>query len=388
MILLADLASLIIAFHLAYFIRVEIIQDLFNVANPWFFPLEHFYKMYYLLLVFVLIFSYEKLYAYHRRYDFSREFVYIARGLFISVILIALLVYLSRTYETFTRTVPILMALTGMITVPLFRFLTKRVLMALGFYIKHAAVIGLNEETARVRPTLEKMKSMGYKIVQVLDIDSNNNQPGLDNLPKNVETLVIVSRGMDSERLNRFINRWENRFKEIKIVSDSSYLKTIGVETEYVEELLVMRMANKLLSPANRLFKRMFDLAVSLVGLIVLLPLFSLIALAIKTDSRGPVFFIQERFGKEGKKFKFFKFRTMYMDGDGKLHEYLSSRPELRQEWERYKKLKTFDPRVTGIGRFLRRFSLDEAPQLWNVLKGDMSIVGPRPYLVREKEEI
>ncbi len=160
------------------------------------------------------------------------------------------------------------------------------------------------------------------------------------------------------------------------------------METEYIDELLVMRMANNLLSPVNRFFKRAFDLLVSIVGSILLLPLFMIIALLIKIDSRGPVLFIQERFGKEGKKFKLFKFRTMYMNADEKLNQYLEQHPELQQEWDQFKKLKSFDPRVTGIGKFLRRFSLDEAPQILNVLKGDMSIVGPRPYLVREKEEI
>jgi undecaprenyl-phosphate galactose phosphotransferase len=390
-ILLADIAALILAFHLAYFIRVEIIQDLFNVSNPWFFPQEHFYKMYYLLLVFILIFSYEKLYT--RRYPFYEEFVFIARGLFISVILIALLVYLSRTYEVFTRTIPILMMLTGMVIVPLFRFIVKQLLKVLGLYIKNAAVVGIKEEVDGVIPTLKKLERIGFNITRVLYLHPDrdmDNETGSEIIARSgkEETLIIVSKDIDKVQLNRMINQWENHVKEIKIVSDSTYLKTIGVETEYIDELLVMRMANNLLSPVNRFFKRAFDLLVSIIGSILLLPFFLIIALLIKIDSRGPVLFIQERFGKEGKKFKLFKFRTMYMNADKKLNHYLEQHPELQQEWDQYKKLKSFDPRVTGIGKFLRRFSLDEAPQILNVLKGDMSIVGPRPYLVREKEEI
>ena len=380
-ILTADIISLILAFHLAYFIRVEIIQDLFNISNPWFFPPDHFYKMYYLLLVFILIFSYEKLYT--KRYDFFEEFVYIARGLFISVILIAVLVYLSRTYETFTRTIPILMMLAGMVIVPLLRYIVKKILTASGLYIKHAALLGKKQETAQVLPTLEKMKSMGYKILEVLDTDQeavNRKEP--------VETLIIVSKGIEKEHLNRLINQWENHVTEIKIVSDSSYLKTIGVETEHIEELLLMRMANNLLSPFNQFLKRIFDLVVSAITGILLLPFFMVIAAIIKIDSRGKVLFIQERFGKGGKKFKLLKFRTMYVDGDEKLKEYLHQHPELQQEWDRYKKLKSFDPRVTRVGKLLRRFSIDESLQIFNVLKGDMSIVGPRPYLPREKREI
>jgi Undecaprenyl-phosphate galactose phosphotransferase WbaP len=385
----ADIVSLILAFHLAYIIRVEIIQELFNVSNPWFFPIEHFYRMYYLLLVFILIFSYEKLYAYHRRYNFSEELVFIARGLFISVVLIAVLVYLSRTYEIFTRTIPILMMFIAMIIVPLLRLIVKKMLMALGFYTKHASVIGKPGETAQVIQTLKKLETIGYMITKVIDLETNPDQETITNKHlKKVDTVIIISKGVEKERLNDLINRWENHVKEIKIVSDSSYLKTIGVETEYVEELLVMRMANNLLSPFNRFLKRVFDLAVSLAATILLLPLFLVIAVIIKIDSRGPVLFIQERFKKEGKKFKLLKFRTMYVDADSRLKEYLRQHPELQEEWDQYKKLKSYDPRVTRIGKFLRRFSLDEAPQILDVLKGHMSIVGPRPYLPREKQEI
>jgi Undecaprenyl-phosphate galactose phosphotransferase WbaP len=385
----ADIVSLILAFYLAYFIRVHILQDLLRVSNPWFFPIEHFYKMYYLLLVFILIFSYEKLYAYHRRYSISEEFIFILRGLFFSVVLIALLVYLSRTYEVFTRTIPILMMFTGMIFVPLLRFLVKKLLMALGFYIKHAVVIGKTGETARVVPTLKKLEPRGYKITQVLIIGSD---PEIGErsreLMGKVDTLVIISTGIDTGGLHDLINRWENHVKEIKIVSDPGYLKTVGVETEYVEELLMMRMANNLLSPFNRFLKRGFDLVISLSTAVLLLPLFLVIALLIKIDSRGPVLFFQERFKKQGKTFKLLKFRTMVLNPDDKLKEYLDEHPELQEEWNRFKKLKSYDPRVTRVGKFLRRFSLDESLQILNVLKGDMSIVGPRPYLPREQEEI
>jgi undecaprenyl-phosphate galactose phosphotransferase len=261
--------------------------------------------------------------------------------------------------------------------------------MALGCYTKHTSVIGKPGETAQVIPTLKKLETIGYKITNVIDLDTDPDKETITNEHlKKVDTVIIVSKGIEKERLNGLINRWENHVKEIKIVSDSSYLKTIGVETEYVEELLVMRMANNLLSPFNRFLKRVFDLAVSFTATILLLPLFLVIAVIIKIDSRGPVLFIQERYKKEGKKFKLLKFRTMYVDADARLKEHLHQHPELQEEWDQYKKLKSFDPRVTRVGKFLRRFSLDEAPQILNVLKGHMSIVGPRPYLPREKQEI
>lgn len=389
-ILLGDIISLVLSFYSAYYLRVTVIPSLFTIDNPYFFPVDHFYKMYYLIFVFILIFYYEKLYT--RRFNYLEELVYITRGMFISVGLIAILIYLSRTYEIFSRTIPILMLVTGMLIVPVVRFIIKKTLMALGLYTKYAAVVGKKEYTQPMIGTLKKVKSTGYKIVEVVEPNMKKLERVLD-MPVNssgdmIETLIIVSKGMDKDRLNTFINKCETLVKEIKIVSDSTYLKTIGVDTEYIDELLVMRMSNNLLSPMNRVLKRVFDLVVSLLSMVVLLPLFLLIALLIKLDSRGPVMFIQDRFGLGGKRFKLLKFRTMYRDADEKLKEYLEQHTELKEEWECFKKLKTRDPRVTRVGKFLRRFSLDEAPQLFNIIAGDMSIVGPRPYLPREADEI
>lgn len=388
-LVLTDIIALIFSFYLAYFLRVNIIQELFHIRNPWFFPIEHFYRMYYLLFVFILIFSYEKLYTYNRRYDFFEEFVFIARGLFISVVLIAVVVYLSRAYENYSRAIPLIMMLLGMVIVPLARYLVKRLLIRLGLYCRHAAVLGLKEETESVLPILKKLEASGWRFDHVVFI-TDNTEPAqtINKTTATIETLIIVSNGIPPQQLNSLINHWENAVKEIKIISDPGFLKTIGVETEYIEELFVIRMANNLLSPMNRLFKRLFDLVLSIIALIFAIPIFLIIALFIKLNSRGPVLFVQERFGKAGKKFKLLKFRSMFIDGDEKLQAYLQQHPELQEEWTRYKKLKSADPRVTAVGKFLRRFSLDEAPQLFNVLKGDMSLVGPRPYLPREKEDI
>jgi Undecaprenyl-phosphate galactose phosphotransferase WbaP len=131
------------------------------------------------------------------------------------------------------------------------------------------------------------------------------------------------------------------------------------------------------------LFKRVFDIAaVALLGLLALIP-GALIALAIAIDSRGPVFFAHDRVGRGRRTFRLWKFRSMAPDADARLERYLLEHPERASEWERTHKLKD-DPRVTRVGRLLRRTSLDELPQLWNVLRGDMSMVGPRPIVAAE----
>lgn len=138
----------------------------------------------------------------------------------------------------------------------------------------------------------------------------------------------------------------------------------------------------------ERIIKRGIDIIGGLVGTLVLVPLTIGIFLANKIlKDEGPIFYKQERIGKDGKIFKMYKYRSMVTGADEKLKQYLEENKEAREEYKKYKKLRN-DPRITKIGEFIRKTSLDEFPQFINVLKGDMSLVGPRPYLPREKEEI
>ena len=135
--------------------------------------------------------------------------------------------------------------------------------------------------------------------------------------------------------------------------------------------------------------KRVIDIIAGLVGTILLIPITIgvYIARKILKEDDGPIFYDQLRIGKNGKHFKLYKYRSMVIGADDKLKEYLAENEEAREEYSKYKKLKK-DPRITKLGNFLRKTSLDEFPQFINVLKGDMSLVGPRPYLPREKEDM
>lgn len=129
--------------------------------------------------------------------------------------------------------------------------------------------------------------------------------------------------------------------------------------------------------------KRLFDLIFTITLLIAASPLFLLIALLIKSTSRGPVFYKQERIGKDGRPIFCYKFRSMHQNAASRLKELLASDPKLQEEWDTFYKLKK-DPRITPIGHFLRKTSLDELPQFFNVLTGDLSVVGPRPVTAHE----
>lgn len=163
----------------------------------------------------------------------------------------------------------------------------------------------------------------------------------------------------------------------MKTVNDNPKVTTVDIETSQNENSTKIHVANK---PLYGFFKRVFDIVCSLLGLIILFVPLAIIAIVILIDSPGasPIY-RQDRVGKNGKTFKFYKFRSMVPNAD-KMLESLLSQNEMEGPAFKMK----HDPRITRVGRFIRRTSIDELPQLWNVLKGDMSLVGPRPPLPRE----
>lgn len=138
----------------------------------------------------------------------------------------------------------------------------------------------------------------------------------------------------------------------------------------------------------ERVLKRIVDIVGSVFGIIALIPLTIFIYIAnLLSGDKGPLFYTQKRIGKDGKPFNMYKYRSMVVNAEQKLEKYLQQNEDARIEYSKYKKLKN-DPRITKIGRFIRKTSLDEFPQFINVLKGEMSLVGPRPYLPNEKEDM
>lgn len=154
-----------------------------------------------------------------------------------------------------------------------------------------------------------------------------------------------------------------------------------------ISEVVEFKLPRAYTSSARALSKRALDVLGAAAGLLLALPLGLLIALLIKLDSRGPVLFMQTRMGRHGRYFKMVKFRTMHIDAEDRLGELLRANPVLKKEYETYHKIQD-DPRMTRLGQLLRKYSLDELPQLWNILKGEMSLVGPRPYLPRERHKM
>lgn len=145
---------------------------------------------------------------------------------------------------------------------------------------------------------------------------------------------------------------------------------------------------SKIILKIEEIIKRAIDIIGSIIGIILLIPITIAIYLAnLISKDKGPIFYTQERYGKDGKIFKMYKYRSMVVGADEKLEKYLAENEDARKEYQKYKKLKD-DPRVTKVGDFIRKTSIDEFPQFINVLKGEMTLVGPRPYLPKEREDI
>lgn len=194
---------------------------------------------------------------------------------------------------------------------------------------------------------------------------------------------IVAMPGLDSLKLLGIVERVGGKFSHLLVIPDLFGFATLGVPAKSLGGILGVEVRQQLLLPWPRMLKRFLDIALTSVGFFFVLPFLTLIAILVKLDSKGPIFYFQRRLGRDGEHFMAAKFRTMHGDGEERLRAVLEADPALRAEYEIYHKLRK-DPRVTRFGRILRKFSLDEFPQLWSVIKGDMSLVGPRPYIERE----
>ncbi len=200
-----------------------------------------------------------------------------------------------------------------------------------------------------------------------------------------INVVAISISNKTSEEISDLVNKILYQVKNVLYIPDIKEIPFVGVDTRYFfkEDLLALEIKNNLANKFSFFLKRVFDYTISITILPILIPVMVIISLFIKLTSKGPVIFSQKRVGKDGKVFKCYKFRTMYEDAEERLKEILENNPDLKVEWLKNRKLKN-DPRITPIGKFLRKTSLDELPQIFNVLKGDMSLVGPRPVTTEE----
>ena len=287
---------------------------------------------------------------------------------------------------------------------PILRALTKQTLLRLGIWQRPVIILGTGPNAIDTAAALQSEHLMGYEVAAFAD-----HTPGSPNKPRSIQaggrdirvlrfdpnhpehlralcdpTVVVALEQGQLNATTALIGRLHRACGDLQIVPALRGLPLFGTEVHYFfrHELLFLRLGNNLSRRGPRLIKRGFDLVTTMGLLLLCLPIFAMLALVIRKDG-GPVFFAHQRVGQRQAPFRCLKFRTMVPNAKAVLDHLLRTDPAAREEWARDFKLKN-DPRITPIGRFLRKYSLDELPQLWNVLKGEMSLVGPRPIVEDE----
>lgn len=282
----------------------------------------------------------------------------------------------------------------------------KIFLIRSGGWTRPIVVVGWGENAFETALAFESERLMGYSLIaflvptdreQVTTAFQNRFGPSVPCLslglnPENTlrtlgyphVVLALEQGGIDTYQ--EIIQELGRRTRNMQIVPSIRGLPLYGMEVNhfFAHEVLLLTVRNNLARRLPQFVKRIFDIIVSVAVLAVLMPLLIWIGLKVRA-SGGPIFYGHKRQGQHNKSFSCYKFRTMAPNADQLLSKLLASDPVAREEWERDFKLKS-DPRITPIGRFLRRTSLDELPQIWNVLRGDMSLVGPRPVVEAELE--
>jgi len=250
---------------------------------------------------------------------------------------------------------------------------------------------------ANAEPVIEQLiqnRRLGFRPVSYYDPQFNQTEPlvgvhvikSKTALTRMVEDSsvqhVVFTDPVDDVQTFNF--QWmRDVFPNILFVLNTAPFGSLWVRTVDLHGTLAIETNYHLLNKRETVIKRILDMFLTILMLLFTWPIFIILALLVRFDSKGPILYTQKRLGQHGKTFDSFKFRTMYNNADTKLDELLESDPEARQEYAEYHKLVN-DPRVTPVGKVLRRYSLDELPQLINVVKGDMNLIGPRSYLPRE----
>ena len=359
-------------------------------------PFLQYVENLYFLLPWVLAFAEAGLYV--RRVSFWDEVRQVSRACTIAALFSVFLSVAVHSERELSRLVIVSTWVLTLFVVPVVRHNVKIFIVGAGLWGRRVLILGAGKTGTRVCESIRTFRALGYEPVAFVDDDPAKIGGAHLGLPVRgplasvpalvrelgVKDVVVAMPRLARERLLHVIKNCEGHVRSIRVVPDMLGLATVGVETQDLNGLLLLRLRWNLAKPWNVAIKRGFDVVVAGMALLLLSPLLAAIYAAIRLDSPGEAIFRQERLGNLWGRFSCAKFRSMYCDGDRRLHDYLESHPEVRSEWEQFAKLRAFDPRVTPVGRFMRRLSIDELPQLWNVLKGEMSLVGPRPYLPRE----
>ena len=391
-VLIADYVAIVLGTLAAYYLRVNL--QILPVSEH--FKVDEIYVYGIVPIVFLSILLLNNAYSIVAPYWDTMKNLF--RSITIGVVVSIVLMYtghvindVSRLFVAFAYIFMLLFIFSG-------RFIVGKILSKVGYLTIPVLLVGAGKTAELVKKSLDRMPIATYKIIGYVD-DKPKSSTIANQYPclgafKDVETVIketgvqtvlICAPGLESKKLVSLINRLQLLVKRVSFVPELFGLPTSNIYARGMmeEQAVVLRVQNNLARKSNRIMKRIFDIVATVCGGILILPIFAIVAVLIYLDSPGPIVFGHKRVGQGGKEFPCYKFRSMVPNAQEALEVYLKENPAAREEWERDFKLKD-DPRVTRIGKFLRKTSLDELPQLWNVLVGDMSLVGPRP-IVRDE---
>lgn len=360
------------------------------------FHLSASYFFFWLPLVFMLFLFFEGLYG-------KRMLVYqMTERIFLSclggTVFSVLLMFIAQVSGQVSRLFVLLFAALAFALLSMVRIFICKVFKKVRAFQIPVLIVGAGKTADLVVHQIRRDAGMRYRILGFLEDrkpfkDYGPNMPilgGFDDLEKaaketGVDTILIAAPGLPQDKLSDLIYRAQSLVKHVAVVPNlvAVPMSNVSVESFFDAKIMVLHIKNNLDNPWNRLLKRLFDICATVVGGILISPILLLIAIWVYHDSPGPVIFKHRRVGKDGKEFNCYKFRSMCVNSKEVLDHLLATDPKAKAEWDKEFKLKD-DPRITKSGAFLRKTSLDELPQLWNVLKGEMSLVGPRPIVRSE----
>lgn len=360
-ITIIDLSVLISIFYLTCYVRVMMNGSSIPVFN--YFLLKDF-----IFVVFIIsaLLYYEKIYT--LRYDFWQETQKVLKSLFLAYVIVLALLTLLKTSLDYSRLFISLYFVFSILLLPVAKRYTKKLIYSFSFFKKKVLVVGDEEQVDIFKKEFQNNWYLGMEAVQ-----------------KNYDTVIISSKDITLEKINKKIEKYLSDNSSVYVVP---YVTNINFSNSNIMEYSNIRyntiqIENKLLIKSNIWIKNLFDFFIALLIMPLFIMIHLLISLVVLLDSRGPIFFKQLRLGKDNNYFVCYKYRTMYEDSEEILEKYLQDNPSEVEYYNKYHKYQN-DPRITKIGKVLRATSLDELAQIINILKGDMSLVGPRPYMLNE----
>jgi Undecaprenyl-phosphate galactose phosphotransferase WbaP len=320
---------------------------------------------------------------------------------FATLAILAIFAFALQVGDSLSRLLLALIFLGLLVLSPFVRHLVKSRLKKSGLWGQPVVVLGYKDSGANIVNLLKEEWEVGYDPVAIFDyrLDTAGELTGgvddqqvlaavVDTASEHgVDTAIFAMPHIRREQLAKLADLAGLSFRHVVIIPNLDGITNSTVVARDLAGTFGVEIQHNLLSTWARRTKRSFDLLSTIVGGLLISPILLIVFTLIKVDSHGSAIFIQERPGQKGKPFQIYKFRTMYSNAEQRLAQLMLDDPLLAREFEQHGKLKD-DPRVTRVGRWLRRFSLDELPQLWNVLKGDMSLVGPRPYLASQVAQL